>query len=161
MGRQATDEEVEEVWKEFWLPIVAPNGALEIEQVKKELFDFHRVMGEVPKVYMHVSGNQFSKVTTMAEYVMTAADEHYRKLYEPDLEPADDDGELITNEWWEAQPDVELYWGRKVIVLPSESNLTFRDGWLSILHRSDEHELIQNPTRGQYRKLLDALDPAA
>lgn len=41
MGRETTDAEVQQVYDEYWKRIVEPDGELDIEQVKKELFDFH------------------------------------------------------------------------------------------------------------------------
>lgn len=87
--KNTTDEEVEAVWQEFWVPILYPTAfgkplasdALDLEQVKKELFDFKRVMDEVDKAYIHVTGGKFSKCLTPAEWIISAADEHYEKLW--------------------------------------------------------------------------------
>lgn len=89
MGHEATDAEVQKVYDEFWKRIVEPDGVLDFEQVKKELFDYHTVIGEVTKVYGHITSNQFTKPTTAAEAVIDATEEHYRWWFsedEPDEE---------------------------------------------------------------------------
>jgi len=50
---------------EFWVPIVVTNGynknMVNMEQIKKELYDYYCVMQEVSKVYYHVTNGKFSK----------------------------------------------------------------------------------------------------
>lgn len=84
MGHEATDAEVQKVYDEFWKRIVEPDGVLDFEQVKKELFDYHTVIGEVTKVYGHITSNRFTKPTTAAEAVIDAAEEHYRWWFSED-----------------------------------------------------------------------------
>jgi hypothetical protein len=81
MGRKTTDAEIQKVYDEFWRHIVEPNGVLDNEQVKKELYDFHNVIQEVTKVYLHVTNNQFSKPLTSAEAVIDATEAHYKWWY--------------------------------------------------------------------------------
>jgi hypothetical protein len=39
------DPDVQQVWEEFWKPfVVKNNGSLDLDQIKKELFDFHTLM---------------------------------------------------------------------------------------------------------------------
>lgn len=73
---------VEEVWQEFWLPIVAPNGTVDIEQIKKELSDYWRFMDNCAQVYAHVTGNQISKVNTDPDVVCVYADTYYASFDE-------------------------------------------------------------------------------
>lgn len=68
------DNEVETVWREFWLPIVAPNDVVDMEQVKKELFDFKTLMGNTARVYSYVTRGHISKPLTMPEAVIGEAD---------------------------------------------------------------------------------------
>lgn len=70
-------KEVERVYQEFWKGIVENNGELDLEQVKKELFDFWQVMERVPKVYMHITGGHVSKILTDPGVVMSLADDFY------------------------------------------------------------------------------------
>lgn len=84
MGHKTTDAEVQKVYDEFWRRIVEPDGVLDFEQVKKELFDYHTVIGEVTKVYGHITSNQFTKPTTTAEAVIDATEEHYKWWFSED-----------------------------------------------------------------------------
>jgi len=72
--------EVERVYREFWAPIVEYRGFLDIEQVKKELYDFWLVMDNVPKVYNYVTGGKVSKILTDPEFVKALADDHYEDI---------------------------------------------------------------------------------
>lgn len=82
------DAEVQKVYDEYWKRIVEPGGVLDFEQVKKELFDFHVMIQEVPKVYDAVTGGKFSKHLTRAEVIIDAAEAHYKDWYAED-EPDD------------------------------------------------------------------------
>ena len=80
---------VEQVYQDFWKQLVEVDGTVDIEQVKKELFDFYTVITEVPKVYTHITGNQISKLLTSADVVIQVADEYYNgicKEYCEDME---------------------------------------------------------------------------
>ena len=78
---------VEEVYNEFWKPIVEnQDGTLNVEQVKKELHDFHYVMEEVPKVYCHITDNAIGKIMTKASVVTSLADECYERQYKEENE---------------------------------------------------------------------------
>lgn len=81
-------EEVQRTYDEFWKPIIErPDGSIDLEKLKLELYDFSQVMAEVPKVYCYVTGGKVSKVTTLASVVNALADEHYESVL------ADDAGE--------------------------------------------------------------------
>lgn len=78
------DAEVERVFREFWQEIVCPNGEWDLEQVKRELFDFHTVIQEVSKVYDDVTMGMFSKPDTRAEFVI----DRVRELAQRDVDDA-------------------------------------------------------------------------
>ena len=84
MSKTPTDAEVEQVWNEFWVPLLYANGGVDMEQVKRELFDFQMVMGEVSKVYDYITAGKISKCTTAAHYVIDATEQHYARVYSPD-----------------------------------------------------------------------------
>lgn len=77
-----SDQEVERVYREFWAPIVEADGRLDIEQVKRELYDFWQAMQMVPKVYCHITGNRVSKILTDSNVVCSLADEYYAQINE-------------------------------------------------------------------------------
>ena len=74
----AKESEVEADFNEFWKDLVCkPDGTLDPEKVKRELFDFHVVMGEVQKVYDNLTGGKISKPNTRAEVVIETVEEHF------------------------------------------------------------------------------------
>lgn len=83
---QATDAEVEAVWDEFWKDIVMQNGVLDIEQVKRELFDLHFLAQGVPRVYCHVTGGHASKANTDADVIISLADEETNRVADEAVE---------------------------------------------------------------------------
>jgi hypothetical protein len=75
-------KDYEVTWNEFWKAIVCPDGKIDLEQVKKELHDYHFAMGQVPEVYMHITNGQMSKMNYFANDVIRVADDEQRKTFE-------------------------------------------------------------------------------
>ena len=75
-------QDYEKTYDEFWKEIIEKNGVVDIEQVKKELHDYHFILGEVPKVYCHVTGSRVSKPNTFASDVISEADEYTNEMIE-------------------------------------------------------------------------------
>lgn len=71
-----TDETWTDEDAELWLPIVAPNGQWDLDQVKRELHDYSMLLGEVPLVYDHVTNGRVSKPNTLASAVIDQHDDH-------------------------------------------------------------------------------------
>ena len=66
----------EKTWDEFWKPLCTkPDGTLDIDAIKRELHDFHTILGEVPKVYDHVTHGRISKANTLAFEVIAVSDD--------------------------------------------------------------------------------------
>lgn len=80
--KESREGDPEKDWDEFWKPILAPNGEINLEQLKNELSDFLFIMREVPKVYCEITGNVLSKLTYYSDVVINKANEHYENLYE-------------------------------------------------------------------------------
>jgi len=85
---------VEENWNDFWKDIVTKeDGTIDIEQVKKELYDYSQYMHETSKVYDAVTRGRVSKPNTLASAVIGE--------YEADINEnyinKDDAKELIDN----------------------------------------------------------------
>jgi hypothetical protein len=74
--------DVEKEYQEFWKGIVEKDGVIDIEQIKKELFDFSKLMANASKVYEHVTGHQLSKINYDADVVIALAEDHYNKWTE-------------------------------------------------------------------------------
>ena len=71
--------DVEREWKDFWEPIVTLDGQLDLEQVKKELYDYRVVMREVSKVYYHITGGKFSKPNTDHQYIIDEVESRFER----------------------------------------------------------------------------------
>jgi hypothetical protein len=66
----------------FWKPRVTnDDGTIDMEKLKRELFDFSTLMESAAEVYEHVTGGAVSKVNTLPEVVCSLADEHYSLIY--------------------------------------------------------------------------------
>lgn len=70
-----TDAEIQKVFEEFWQDIVMPNGEWDLEQVKKELYDYRQIMVSVSRVYDHITLGRITKPNTAARVVIEEADE--------------------------------------------------------------------------------------
>lgn len=81
-------KEVEKVWEEFWKPIVTQDGAISLNQIKKELYDFYNMMEEVGVAYDYVTGGVISKPNTAAVHVIAAFDEYVESTIEEAVEEA-------------------------------------------------------------------------
>lgn len=64
------EPEVISVFEEFWADIVCPNGQWNLDQVKRELHDYHNCLTEVPKVYMEITRGLMSKPNYLADEVL-------------------------------------------------------------------------------------------
>ncbi|MFG1857558.1 hypothetical protein ACGFJT_37390 [Actinomadura geliboluensis] len=50
---------------DFWKQIVErPDGTLDLDQVKRELHDYHQLLQKIPKVYDEITGGRISKPNT-------------------------------------------------------------------------------------------------
>lgn len=68
MSKYKPDQVYEDFWKEI---ICDADGNINIEQLKKELYDFYIMIENVPKVYCEVTGGILSKPCWDAETVLT------------------------------------------------------------------------------------------
>lgn len=80
--QEPVSDDVEKVWREHWQDIVAPNGVIDVAQVKKELSDYAFLLDQVPKVYMHVTGGKLSKTNYTAQTVISESDDYITELVE-------------------------------------------------------------------------------
>lgn len=76
------EEDVERTWQEFWRSIIAPDGVIDIGQIKRELFDFSELMSNAAEVYEHVTGGQITKVNTLPSVVRSVSDDYATKMCE-------------------------------------------------------------------------------
>lgn len=64
-------EDVEHVWHTFWRDIILDNeGEIDVDQLKRELCDFHFMIDNTTRVFSEVSGHRISKPNTHADAVI-------------------------------------------------------------------------------------------
>lgn len=69
------EKESPEAAAKFWSLVYRPRG-MTAKQVRAELTDFHFLLEQVPKIYMHITGGRLSKTNYTADAVIGVADEH-------------------------------------------------------------------------------------
>lgn len=75
-------DEIEQNWKDNWEEILMKDGVVDLEQLKKELFDFSNLINDATKVYCHVSGGRLSYPSYSAKTVISAYEDYIESLYE-------------------------------------------------------------------------------
>ena len=82
------DEKIEKNFKEFWVPIIfdEENGRLNLDQLKKELYDFSMLLDNVPKVYMAVTGGRISKPNTDAGAVIAEFEDYMTQTVQNEID---------------------------------------------------------------------------
>lgn len=77
----------EAVFDSFWKEIICnPDGTLNLDQVKRELSDYHDCIENVSKVYMHITVGLLSKPNYLADGVISASDDYSNKVANVDAE---------------------------------------------------------------------------
>lgn len=74
-------KDYEACYEEFWKDIVEKGGILNVDQIKKELFDFHRLITNTSRVYDYLTDGAVSKPLTDPSVVCSLVDEHYKEMY--------------------------------------------------------------------------------
>lgn len=72
-------ESHEQVYEEFWKDIIEPNGQIDMDALKRELFDYWTFMNEASKVYYAVTGGRISKVNTNADTVINEIEDYFER----------------------------------------------------------------------------------
>jgi len=83
----SSDLDYNEIYKEFWAPLLEnPDGTLNLDAVKRELHDYHYLMGAASRVYGHVTGGMVSKTNTLPSAVISVHDDHVQELVDQAIE---------------------------------------------------------------------------
>lgn len=98
------EHDVEQVWHEFWEPIVTQSGltgsVLDIDQIKRELYDYRQLLKGLPGFFDDVSGGKVTKPNTdlriVSELIQERALEQYNEGYE------DGKADAVYDKWQEA-----------------------------------------------------------
>lgn len=72
----------EQTWDDWKNIVTNKDGTLNLEQIKKELYDYSILLKNVSLIFDHITGGHISKPFTDPKAVMQQTDEHYRKIYE-------------------------------------------------------------------------------
>lgn len=56
--------DIEEEFETFWTSIIMENGKLNLDQLKKELYDYSMLLQNIPQIYDEVTGGKISKPNT-------------------------------------------------------------------------------------------------
>lgn len=75
-------KDYEKLYEEFWKPILENDGILNVDQVKRDLWDFHKLIENIPKIFDHITGGACTKPLTDPSVVCSLADEYYQDLNE-------------------------------------------------------------------------------
>lgn len=100
-----------EIYDEFWKEIIEnEDGTINLDQLKKELSDYHFIMGEVSKVYCEVTDDMISKPNTYAFEVINLFERKFVRpsslFYGEDLEEIVDDDKEFTKYIFESFRDL-------------------------------------------------------
>lgn len=80
-----TEKDYDREYDTFWRPLLEfPNGAIKHEELRKNLYDFSRLIENVMKVYFELTGGIISKPLTDPDTVIQLVQEHFEKMLERD-----------------------------------------------------------------------------
>ena len=86
MKKKISDYEKD--YNEFWKDTIEKDGAINKDQMMRELSDYHTLMGNVAKVYCHITNNRIGKQLTDPEIVISVADEIMEDAINGEVEDA-------------------------------------------------------------------------
>jgi hypothetical protein len=82
------DVGVEDCYRDFWAELLSEEPSLEI---KRELYDFHGLMEDLPLLFDEITGGMISKPNTAISAVL----EEYREKRERDIQEAIEEHEAM------------------------------------------------------------------
>lgn len=96
-------ETPEQCYDDFWKEIVEnEDGSINLDQIKKELFDFCFMMDNTAEVFCEVSGNRISKPMTPASGVICCFQDLVDETVRREIDDLVECGELVRAETLEA-----------------------------------------------------------
>jgi len=76
------DKELEDDYNNIWKDIIENvNGTINIEQVKKELYDYSKLMDRTMELYDKLTDGYISKPNTKIEHIIKIVDERISESY--------------------------------------------------------------------------------
>lgn len=73
-------------YEEFWKPILETDGLIYMDQLKRELFDFHRLMKNARNVYDYVTAGRISNPMTDPDVIKEAVRELVKEEFQIEYE---------------------------------------------------------------------------
>lgn len=72
------DSTPDETYESFWEEIITnPDGSLNLEAIKQELYDYYLVIENTSKIIDSITDGRFSKPNTLASHVIGYVEEYY------------------------------------------------------------------------------------
>lgn len=84
-GTANAAEDYEADYDRFWKTIIEKDGLIDMDAVKRELFDYHNLMRNATQVYCHVTRSRISKLNTDAAAVCAVVDDIYQAEFNEDV----------------------------------------------------------------------------
>jgi hypothetical protein len=73
----------EQTWEDFWKDIIVePDGAINLDQIKRELHDYRVLLHNIPLVYDEVTNGKISKPNTDPVHVIQAVWDRVQTSYD-------------------------------------------------------------------------------
>ena len=81
------DRDYKKDWEEFWKGICTNDGEVDLEQIKKELSDYHFLLEELPKLYSDLTLGLLSKQNYDAATIIQI----HNEKFDCRMKPCDDE----------------------------------------------------------------------
>ena len=91
------DPEILQIYLDFWRPLVAPQGVVDMTQVLKELYDYRTLMKSASLVYDAVTCGRISKVNTIPSAVIAEFEDYVDRQITWALEDQQEGKEMIND----------------------------------------------------------------
>jgi hypothetical protein len=116
-------EDYEEYYEKYWKDIIEKGGKINLDQVKRELFDYSFLMDQASKVYCEVTNGLLSKTTYFADTIIAEYEDDLTKWV----------CEAIEDYKKEQQEKFELLKKEYCQDIPPEFKKVFNEHWEELL----------------------------
>ncbi len=82
-------EDYEKEYEDFWKDIIEnKDGSINLDQLKRELFDYSYLINNIPKLYDEITGSCISKPNTHIKHVIQKVNERISDAYQEGFDEA-------------------------------------------------------------------------
>ncbi len=81
-------KDYEKTYEDFWKDIVEEDGKIKLDQIKRELHDYHYMITEIPKLYCSITQSKISKPLTHIHHIEEIVDQRIEDSYDEGFEDA-------------------------------------------------------------------------